>query len=85
MKNDTIVIDGVRYHADRPRNCRGCYFWKNRKVGCTLGSENCYYLAESPKTKSPCDGCGYGPCVSFCMKKCMNEVFGTKMEVPANA
>ena len=48
MKNDTIVIDGVRYHADRPQSCRACYFWKNRKVGCTLGMENCYYLAESP-------------------------------------
>ena len=47
--------------------------------------ENCYYLAESPKKKSPCDGCCYGPCVSFCMKKCMNEVFNTKMEVPVNA
>ena len=38
MKNETIVIDGIRYHADRPSNCRGCYFWKNRKVGCTLGN-----------------------------------------------
>ena len=45
MKNDTIMIDGVRYHADRPRSCRACYFWKNRKAGCTLGRENCYYLA----------------------------------------
>ena len=49
-------------------------------VGCTLGKENCYYLAESPKKKSPCEGCCYGPCVSFCMKK----VLGMK-EVPANA
>ena len=38
-------------------------------LGCTLGKENCYYLAESPKKKSPCEGCCYGPCVSFCMKK----------------
>ena len=72
MKNDTIVIDGARYHADRPRSCRACYFWKNRKVGCTLGTENCYYLAESPKKKSPCE--------SFCMKK----ILGYKgEEVPA--
>ena len=85
MENETIMIDGVRYYADRPTSCRGCFFWKNRKAGCSLKKENCYYLAESPKKKSPCDGCCYGPCVSFCMKKCMNEVFKTKMEVPVNA
>lgn len=54
--NKTILIDGVRYHKDRPASCRQCYFWKNRKVGCTLGKENCYYLAESPKKKNPCEG-----------------------------
>ncbi len=53
MKNGTIVIDGIRYHADRPASCWSCYFWKNRKIGCTLGKENCYYLAESPKKKVP--------------------------------
>ena len=85
MEKETIMIDGVRYYADRPTSCRGCFFWKNRKAGCSLKKENCYYLAESPKQKSLCKGCSYGPCVSFCMKKCMNEVFGTKMEVPINA
>ena len=30
--NKTILIDGVRYHKDRPASCRQCYFWKNRKV-----------------------------------------------------
>ena len=34
MARETIIIDGVRYYADRPRSCRGCYFWKNRKAGC---------------------------------------------------
>ena len=72
MNKETIIIDGVRYYADRPQSCRGCFFWKNRKVGCSLKKENCYYLAESPKPTSPCVGCCYGPCVSFCMKKCMN-------------
>lgn len=67
MEKETIMIDGVRYYADRPRSCRGCYFWKNRKTGCVLKKENCYYLAEAPKRKSPCEGCCYGPCVSFCM------------------
>ena len=79
-KDKIIIIDGVRYHSDRPSNCRRCYFWKNRKAGCTLGKENCYYLAESPKKKSPCEGCCYGPCVSFCMKKVLGE---KPEEVPA--
>ena len=35
-KDKIIIIDGVRYHSDRPSNCRKCYFWKNRKAGCTL-------------------------------------------------
>ena len=78
--NKTILIDSVCYHKDRPSDCRYCYFWKNRKVGCTLGKENCYYLAEYPKRDSPCIFCGYGPCVSFCMKK----MLGMK-GVPANA
>ncbi len=40
MEKETIMIDGVRYYADRPRSCRGCYFWKNRKTGCVLKKEN---------------------------------------------
>lgn len=68
-----ITIDGVHYHAERPSSCRYCFFWKNRKAGCSLGKENCYYLAESPNTKSPCNGCGYGPCVSFCMKEILGR------------
>ena len=38
----TIMIDGIRYYAERPHDCRKCFFWKNRKVGCTLGRENSY-------------------------------------------
>ena len=34
MEKETIMIDGVRYYADRPNSCRGCFFWKNRKAGC---------------------------------------------------
>ena len=32
-REDTIVIEGVRFHSDRPSTCRVCYFWKNRKSG----------------------------------------------------
>ena len=30
-KRKTIMIDGVRYYAERPHDCRKCFFWKNRK------------------------------------------------------
>ena len=59
----TVTIDGIRYHASRPANCRDCFFWKK---GCVLGKENCYYLIEPPKGPSKCDGCPYKrakPCV----------------------
>ena len=36
MEKETIMIDGVRYYADRPRSCRGCYFWKNTVVTRTI-------------------------------------------------
>ena len=62
----TVTIDGIRYHASRPADCRHCFFWKNRKKGCVLGKENCYYLIEPHKGPSKCDGCPYKrvkPCV----------------------
>ena len=61
LQRKTIMIDGVRYYADRPHDCRKCFFWKNRKVGCTLGRENCYYLAEVIKTEQEkkCENCPY--------------------------
>ena len=62
----TVTMDGIRYHASRPADCRHCFFWKNRKKGCVLGKENCYYLIEPPKGSSKCDGCPYKrakPCV----------------------
>ena len=74
-KKKTKVIDGVRYYSDRPNNCKHCFFWKNRKVGCFLGEENCYYLAEPIKTEqeNKCEGCSYAKgqiCVSAsCYKK----------------
>ena len=69
LQRKTIMIDGIRYYADRPHDCRKCFFWKNRKVGCTLGKENCYYLAETVKTEQEkkCENCPYAkgqPCVT---------------------
>lgn len=74
-KRKTILIDGIRYYDDKPDTCRKCFFWKNRKVGCVLGTQNCYYLAEAVKTEQEkkCEGCCYAkghPCVSaVCYKE----------------
>ena len=69
VRRKTILIDGIRYYDDKPDTCRKCFFWKNRKVGCVLGTQNCYYLAEAVKTEQEkkCEGCCYAkghPCVS---------------------
>ena len=80
MRKESAIIDDVRYHKSRPKSCRECFWWKNRKVGCTLGKENCYFLTEAPEKRSPCENCCYGPCVSFCMRKVLG-----KGEIPANA
>ena len=68
-RRKTVVIDGARYFAERPRECRNCFFWKNRKTGCILGKENCYFLAEAGKSdqEKKCENCPYAkahPCVS---------------------
>lgn len=74
-RRKTILIDGIRYYDDKPDTCRKCFFWKNRKVGCVLGTQNCYYLAEAVKTEQEkkCEGCCYAkghPCVSaVCYKE----------------
>ena len=73
-----IVVNGVRYHADRPLDCALCAFWKNRKTGCILGEANCYYLAETIVTEQEkkCEGCCYAkgsPCVSACCYKDLDQ------------
>lgn len=70
------------YAADKPSSCRYCYYWKDRKTGCTLGKENCFY--EKPiqqnkkkKSKSECDNCPYGraqPCIGWCTKQIIREL-----------
>ena len=68
-KRTIIMSDGKKYYRDRPNDCWNCFFWKNRKAGCILGSDNCYYLAEIVKTEQEkkCENCPYakgGPCVT---------------------
>ncbi len=45
-KNVNLMMEGARYHKDRPKSCKLCYYWKNRTEGCVLGAENCYYLVH---------------------------------------
>ena len=50
----------TQYAADKPSDCRYCYYWKNKRTGCSLGKANCYYrISPPPKSKSDCDGCPY--------------------------
>lgn len=69
-----------KYAADKPENCKHCYFWKRNKKCCGLGEENCYYLITTSLKKKPeseCDGCPYGrehPCIGWCTKKIMREI-----------
>ncbi|WP_314872915.1 hypothetical protein [Stomatobaculum longum] len=73
-RRKVILVDGIRYYDDKPKSCRSCFFWKNRKVGCILEECNCYYLAETVKSEQEkkCEGCCYAktqPCVSACCYK----------------
>ena len=67
------------FHSDeKPKSCRYCYYWKNRKVGCSLGEENCVYKKPIPKkVESECTDCPYGrvhPCIGWCTKKLLSEM-----------
>ena len=65
----------IRYAADKPKECKYCFFWGGKKKGCELGEERCYYILPEKKKaepKSPCDGCPYGrvsPCIGYCLRE----------------
>ncbi len=67
----------IRYTADKPEECRYCYFWKERKKQCSLGEEHCFYiLPEEVKEPEPsCGGCPYGrirPCAGYCIVRVLD-------------
>lgn len=84
VKPHIVLIDGVKYYSDKPETCRSCFFWKNRKVPCILGQENCYYLAEiiQSEQQKKCEGCCYASdrsCVSAtCYKDLMMQFNASK-------
>lgn len=69
----------LRYAADKPKECRFCYYWSGKNKCCELGKENCYYLLpdkKPAKEKSDYDGCPYGrvnPCIGYCLRNIMQE------------
>lgn len=87
-KPHIVLIDGVKYYSDKPETCRSCFFWKNRKVPCILGQENCYYLAEiiQSEQQKKCEGCCYASgrsCVSAtCYKDLMAQFNASKNTEP---
>lgn len=88
VKPHIVLIDGVKYYSDKPETCRSCFFWKNRKVPCILGQENCYYLAEiiQSEQQKKCEGCCYASgrsCVSAtCYKDLMMQFNASKNTKP---
>lgn len=70
------------YAADKPSDCRYCYFWTNGKKGCELGKENCYYrLEQKTHRKEKCEGCPYGvhsPCIGWCTKELLEDLHRDK-------
>lgn len=72
-------MSNIRYAADKPKQCKFCYYWGGRDKGCELGEENCYYiLPEKKKAKKtrPCDGCPYGrinPCIGYCLRNILQQ------------
>ena len=88
VKPHIVLIDGVKYYSDKPETCRSCFFWKNRKIPCILGQENCYYLAEiiQSEQQKKCEGCCYASgrsCVSAtCYKDLMMQFNASKDTEP---
>ena len=50
-KRKTIMIEGVRYYAERPHDCRKCFFWENRNE--SVPNAELKEMVEAYKTRSP--------------------------------
>ena len=65
------------YAEDKPKDCRYCFWWDDKRKSCALTEERCYYLLKPPEKKiTPCTDCCYGrthPCVGFCMKRVLGQ------------
>ncbi len=63
-----MVIYGYRMSMERPKECASCRYWKNRKLGCVKGANECPYLKREMAQAEKCRNCSYRkkgePCVS---------------------
>lgn len=79
-----VEMENMRYAADKPKECKYCYFWNWNKNCCSLTMEQCYYILppkEKLKPKSVCDGCAYAknaPCIGYCMRNILDEQKGKR-------
>lgn len=92
--------DNRKYAADRPGDCKHCYFWKGKQKGCS--QEECYYLLpediptpgtapgevfqqKSDKNHADdCQGCPYGR-HSPCIGYCMKKILQEMREKKQSA
>lgn len=92
--------DNRKYAADKPKECRHCYFWQGKKKGC--GQKECYYLLpeEAPalgdvpgnpqqresgeSSGSGCQSCPYGR-HSSCIGYCIQKILQEMREKKQSA
>ena len=92
--------DSRKYAADRPGDCKHCYFWKGKRKGCS--QEECYYLlpeegsgsvdvSENPLPQEfsktgvgGCQGCPYGR-HSPCIGYCLKKILREMREKKQSA
>ena len=79
--------DSRRYAADRPKECKHCYFWNRKRKRCS--QKECYYLLSEKSGKSEtmpgklplqessktgeCQCCPYGK-HSPCIGYCLQKI-----------
>ncbi len=92
--------DNRKYAADRPGDCKHCYFWKGKRKGCS--QKECYYLLPEDIATSEtvteevfhqksdenrtgnCQGCPYGR-HSPCIGYCMKKILREMREKKQSA
>ena len=73
----TVLTREMRPEMER-RGCLDCLYYTPGLCICQVGFDNCVvFPPKKPEIpKGPCYKCPYGrrePCVSFCMRKVLNE------------
>ena len=81
------IAESRRYAPDKPKECRHCYFWKEKKKECSR--KECYYLlpeeskesgavqenlpVQEPAERGNCQCCPYGR-HSPCIGYCIQKI-----------